>query len=121
MAKQETQATATTPATSGEGNGFDALVSMIAKAGPEAQQAMRNALGVGGAIGQKKPTQSNADARRIAYSVGEVQHPPGFQPKPSEATVAMGPQAVQEWLDRWNERNINPSSKAEEYAAVAVE
>jgi hypothetical protein len=95
------------------------LVKLLQKADPETQKAMRDALGVGGAIQKKRKTQSNADAKRIAYSVGEVQHPEGFEPKPSEATVQEGPEAVAAWLEAWHARNSNPSSKAEEYAAVA--
>lgn len=95
------------------------LVGIIKSAGPEAQRAMREALGVGGAI-RKKPTQSNADAKRIAYSVGEIVHPEGFEPKPSEDIVAQGPEAVAAWLEAWHARNANPSSKAEELAGIAV-
>jgi|TARA_R110000765_G_scaffold205994_1_gene310927 plastocyanin len=95
------------------------LVKLINAAGPEAQHAMRQALGVGGAIKKAKQTQTNADAKRVSYSVGEVVHPEGFQPKPSEAKVQQGKDV--EWLATWNERNNNPTSgsKAEEYAAVA--
>tara|TARA_R100000808_G_scaffold6072_1_gene18213 strand:- start:10515 stop:10865 length:351 start_codon:yes stop_codon:yes gene_type:complete len=97
----------------------DELVGMIQKAGPEAQKAMREALGVGGAIKKPPPTQSNQDAKRIAYSVGEIVQPEGFQPKASQAKAEEGPEAVAEWLAQWNQRNSNPSSQAEEYADIA--
>lgn len=110
----------TDAAPSSEASAVGELVGMIAKAGPEAKQAMREALGVGPAIQPAKPSQTNADAKRVAYSVGEIQHPEGFQPKPSEAIVAKGPAAVQAWRDQWNARNHNPSNKAEELAGAAV-
>lgn len=95
------------------------LVDVVKRSSPEAQSALRNALGVGGAIQKPKQTQSNADAKRVAYSVGEIVQPDGFEPKVSEAVTDRGPQAVAEWLEKWHLRNDNPSSKAEEYAAVA--
>ena len=95
------------------------LVALIQKADPAAQKAIRDALGVGGAIQRPKPTQSNADAKRISYSVGEIVHADGFEPKPSEAKQQEGPAAVAEWRRQWHARNANPSSQAEEYAAVA--
>lgn len=103
-----------------KGSAVKELVTMLEKAGPEAKQAMRQALGVGGVI-QQAPSQSNSDAKRIAYSVGEIVQPEGFMPKPSETTVAKGPEAVAQWRASWLARQQNPTSKAEEYAAVAVE
>ncbi len=122
MAKQEgSTVSATAPAAAPASDGLQSLVAMIHKAGPEAKEAMRSALGVGKAIQPPKNQQSNADAKRIAYSVGEIVHPEGFLPKPSEHLVEQGPEAVAEWQASWLARNRNPSSKAEEYAAVAVE
>ena len=103
-----------------KGGAVKELVPMLEKAGPEAKQAMRQALGVGGVI-QKAQSQSNSDAKRIAYSGGEIVQPDGFMPKPSETTVSKGPEAGAEWRAAWLARQQNPSSKAEEYAAVAVE
>ena len=117
MAKNDaSSAAAATPAAQSS-NAIAELVGMIQKAGPEAQSAMRHALGVGGAIQKPKPTQSNADVKRVAYSVGEVVHEEGFQPKVSEAVGQEG--KAEAWLAAWNERNANPSSKAEELAATA--
>ena len=74
------------------------LLTLLQQADTPTKAAIRTALGTSGVIeGAPKPRSTNADARRIAYSAGEIIHPEGFIPKPSDALVDMlGKAAAQE-------------------------
>ena len=113
-----TQQSSAKPAPDSTTKAVQELTGLVSKAGPEAKQALRQALGVGGVI-EKKKSQSNADAKRIAYSVGEAVMQEGFLPKPSEHIAQQGPEAVANFHRQWLDRQQNPSSAAEEAAAVA--
>ena len=117
MAKQAATTTMPTP-TSDNAALLSDLTAMVARADSEAKRELMKALGVAPAI-QKKPSQTNADVKRISHSVGEVQHTEGFLPKPPEKISDLGPEAVEEFHRKWQARGQANSNKGEEYAAVA--
>tara|TARA_Y100000310_G_scaffold113543_1_gene112008 strand:- start:3117 stop:3560 length:444 start_codon:yes stop_codon:yes gene_type:complete len=67
---------------------LNSLLELVKQAPADYKSAMRDALGTGSVIQKNKPPQNNADAKRIAFTVGEILHPEGFEPKPSEGLVA---------------------------------
>jgi hypothetical protein len=117
MAKQAATATEPTPASDNAGLLSD-LTAMVSRADADAKRELMKALGVAPVI-QKKPTQTNADVKRISHSVGEVQHEEGFLPKPPEKISDLGPEAVEEFHRKWKARGVANSNAAEEYAAIA--
>jgi len=62
-----------------------ALVNLLKQASPEVLSELRGAMGASGVVTRQPNQMNNADAKRIAYTVGESIHPDGFVPKPSEA------------------------------------
>lgn len=66
---------------------LDGLLTLLKSAPAEFKSEIRQALGTGSVITRDEPVQNNADAKRIAFSVGEILHPEGFSPEPSEALV----------------------------------
>ena len=65
------------------------LLALLQNANSETVTAIRNSLNASGVVEQAKPKGSNESARRIAYSAGEIIHPDGFAPLPSDALVDM--------------------------------
>ena len=63
------------------------LLDLLKAADGQTKAAIRNAISASGVVERAKPKTTNADARRIAYSAGEIIQPPGFVPKPSDALV----------------------------------
>jgi len=64
------------------------LLALLRNAGQDTKAAIRDAIGTGGVAYSEKPKSTNADARRIAYSAGEIIHPEGFTPEPAEGLVS---------------------------------
>tara|TARA_R110000751_G_scaffold7791_3_gene31352 strand:+ start:5475 stop:5981 length:507 start_codon:yes stop_codon:yes gene_type:complete len=65
------------------------LLDLLKAADGQTKAAIRNAISASGVVERAKPKTTNADARRIAYSAGEIIQPPGFVPQPSDALVDM--------------------------------
>lgn len=110
MAKQDTQA----PQASAQAGADDtaaqlgALLHLLQNAPEDFKAQAREALGASGVVQRQKQLQNNSDAKRIAFTVGEILHPPGFEPKPSESLVAsLGEQRAKAMVvERYN-RNQN--------------
>jgi hypothetical protein len=66
---------------------LDGLLKLLQSAPAEFKSEVREAIGAGGVISRESPQQNNADAKRIAFSVGEILHPEGFTPRPSQSLV----------------------------------
>ena len=76
---------------------LDALVAVLKDAPDHVKTQLRQALGASGTITRKSTPQNNADAKRIAFTVGEALHPEGWTPEPSEAmAMALGYEAAKE-------------------------
>jgi hypothetical protein len=82
---------------------LDALVAVLKDAPDHVKTQLRQALGASGTITRKSTPQNNADAKRIAFTVGEALHPEGWTPEPSEAmAMALGYEAAKAAVsERW--------------------
>ena len=82
---------------------LEALVAVLKDAPDHVKTQLRQALGASGTITRKSTPQNNADAKRIAFTVGEALHPAGWTPEPSEAiAMALGYEAAKEMVaERW--------------------
>ena len=77
-------------------NTIEGLTGLLAKATPDQKRLLQQALEVGSHIKERRPLQTNQDARRMNSTGASIQHPPGFVPKQSEALVEkMGKEAAQ--------------------------
>lgn len=80
------------------------LQTILASATPEAKAALRDALGVSATtpIKKKRRRNSNAEARMLVHSIGEVYHKdPDWKPIPSQAIVEKGDAAIAAWFEKW--------------------
>ena len=87
---------------------LEPLLALLQQADGPTKSAIRNAISASGVVERAKPTTTNAEARRIAYSVGEILQPQGFVPKPSDALVDMlGKEAAEEVMVERHHRANN--------------
>ena len=83
----------------------DRILEAVGQFSPDEKQRLRENLDLGAAVTAPKSRGSNAEARRVAMSAGEIIHPPNadgtpFQPKVSEAVQASGGEDL--FINRWN-------------------